>query len=355
MKSKNIIAGATILFFLLFNFANAQIDNFRLSVSPASVSLVAEPGTKTETQIRVKNDGLRTEKIRVGVVPFVGEDENGKPRLTEQKIEDEYLKWITFSEQEFEIAPNEWRAITATLELPQDAAFSYFYAVTFSRAVNTDESAAANIRGSVAVLLLLEAKVPNAVRNIGVEEFSVDRPWYEFLPVAFRLRLVNTGNVHVAPRGNIFISRGEGKDISILDVNAGGGNILPASGRLFDASWNDGFPVYENIVGERELVLDENGRTVKKLSWDFSKANKFRWGKYYATLLMAYDDGERDVPVEGRLSFWVIPWRILLTVFFVSFLTLFGALFIVRGLIRMIFRRRSEQKKPSEKSNIENE
>ena len=344
------IVGATFLCLFYGNSVFAQTDNFRLSVSPASVSLSAEPGTKTETQIRVKNDGLRTEKIKMGVVPFVGEDENGKPRLTEAKVEDEYLKWLTFSEQEFEIAPNEWRTITATLELPQDAAFSYFYAITFSRAVNTDENAATNIRGSVAVLLLLEAKVPNAVRNIGVEEFTIDRPWYEFLPVGFRLRLVNTGNVHVAPRGNIFISRGKGKDISILDVNAGGGNILPSSGRVFETSWEDGFPVYEKVVADNQFVLDENGKVVTKLKWDFSKANKFRWGKYYATLLMAYDDGVRDVPVEARLSFWVIPWRILLVVFLVCFFTLFGALFIVRSFFRMIFRRRKKEKNSLEKS-----
>jgi hypothetical protein len=38
---------------------------------------------------------------------------------------------------------------------------------------------------------------------------------------------------------------------------------------------------------------------------------KLRWGKYTANLLLVYDDGTKDVPIEGTLSFWVIPWRLI--------------------------------------------
>jgi hypothetical protein len=29
-------------------------------------------------------------------------------------------------------------------------------------------------------------------------------------------------------------------------------------------------------------------------------------------MLLVYDDGTRDVPIEGAVSFWVMPWRLIL-------------------------------------------
>ncbi|MDO8241293.1 MAG: hypothetical protein Q7T51_04930, partial [Candidatus Moranbacteria bacterium] len=46
--------------------------------------------------------------------------------------------------------------------------------------------------------------------------------------------------------------------------------------------------------------------------WDFSQVSKLRWGKYTAKLLLIYDDGKRDVPIEAEVSFWVVPWRIVI-------------------------------------------
>ena len=34
--------------------------------------------------------------------------------------------------------------------------------------------------------------------------------------------------------------------------------------------------------------------------------------KYQAKLLLVYDDGKRDIPLEGTVEFWVVPWRLVL-------------------------------------------
>ncbi|MBI2439487.1 MAG: hypothetical protein HYV45_02715, partial [Candidatus Moranbacteria bacterium] len=47
------------------------------------------------------------------------------------------------------------------------------------------------------------------------------------------------------------------------------------------------------------------------LKWDWNDASKLRFGKYQAKLLLIYDDGTRDIPIEGMVSFWVVPWRII--------------------------------------------
>ncbi|QQR78613.1 MAG: hypothetical protein IPJ68_06110 [Candidatus Moraniibacteriota bacterium] len=28
-------------------------------------------------------------------------------------------------------------------------------------------------------------------------------------------------------------------------------------------------------------------------------------------MLLVYDDGTRDIPIEGVVSFWVMPWRLI--------------------------------------------
>jgi hypothetical protein len=111
--------------------------------------------------------------------------------------------------------------VTATFDIPKEASFGYYYAFVFSRAEEEkpQEDRQTAIVGGTAVLVLLEARVPGAKRQVEVTEFSLDRAFYEFLPTTFTVRLKNTGNVHIAPRGNIFIDRGNTRDIAILEIN----------------------------------------------------------------------------------------------------------------------------------------
>ena len=155
--------------------------------------------------------------------------------------------------------------------------------------------------------------MPNAIRNIEVLQFSTPQQIYEFLPVTFSIKLKNRGNDHVVPTGDIFIDHpGDKKDTAIITVNDLKGNVLPDSNRIFEANWADGFPVYQEQTSSDKVVLtDSTGKPITKLTCDFSQLQKLRWGKYTANLLLVYDDGTKDVPIEGSLSFWVIPWRII--------------------------------------------
>ena len=58
-------------------------------------------------------------------------------------------------------------------------------------------------------------------------------------------------------------------------------------------------------------VLLKGGKQVYALKWDSSKLSHLRIGRYTANLVMTYDDGKRDVPLEAVVSFWVIPWRLI--------------------------------------------
>jgi hypothetical protein len=75
----------------------------------------------------------------------------------------------------------------------------------------------------------------------------------------------------------------------------------------------------------------------QELQWNWADASKLRWGKYTAKLLFVYDDGKRDVPVEGEVSFWVIPWRLVGGGIFVAIFVLIGLKSTLQNLWRKTF------------------
>lgn len=338
---------ASCLFFLASSgTAHAQSrEGLRLVTSPLPINLSAEPGTSVQAAIKVKNDGVAKETLKAEVMKFKAYGENGAPQLMDPEPGDDFVDWMSFSEKTFAAAPGEWKTITATIALPESAAFGYYYAVVFSRADDEvkPEARQTAIAGGTAVLVLLDAKVPEAKRQVDVVSFEANRSWYEFLPVTFTLKLRNSGNVHVAPYGNIFISRSGQKSEFDLSINQGDGkgNILPDSNREFIAQWDDGFPIYRPKQEDGKVVRDEQGNIIKELVWDWKDASKLRFGKYTAKLVMVYDDGARDVPLEAEVSFWVMPWRLIgasAVILFFAFIgfknTFLGFFRKVRGLFQ---------------------
>lgn len=317
------------------------VAGLRLVTSPLPINLVTEPGKTITTEIKVKNGGTQKETLKIDLMKFKAYEDSGKPQLMERESSDDFLNWVTFSEPTFSLAPDEWKTITVTFHIPTTASFSYYYAFVFSRAeeAKSADSTQTTLVGGTAVLVLLEVRVPGAKREISVAEFSVDKQFYEFLPTTFNVKLKNTGNVHVAPRGNIFIDQGNTKDIAILEVNSEKGNILPNSNRTFDTAWNDGFPLYTAKIQDGKDVLDAKGNPVYELKWDWNDASKLRFGKYTAKLLLIYDDGSRDVPIEGEVSFWVIPWRMLIALTVVAIFFFIGFRSTVRNIWNKIFKR----------------
>lgn len=297
-----------------------QTDEGRLNLttSPLPINLVTKPGNKTTTDLRIKNSGNTAERLQVGLMKFSAFGNDGKPRLADREPGDDYFDWVQFSESEFDAEPNVWKTITMTIDVPKEAAFGYYYAVTFSRATPTDpNNETAAVEGATAVLVLLEVDAPGARRSLELTNFTVGKNVYEFLPSRFTIEFKNTGNIHIKPTGTIFISS-RGKDIGQVQVNPGSGNILPSSSRSYESAWQEGFPYYAERVVDNKTITDEDGNIAYDLVWDWKELPQLRFGKYTATLIAVYDDGTRDVPLEATVSFWVIPWRILGAFLFIA-------------------------------------
>ncbi len=301
--------------------ARAASGELNLTASPLPITLSTLPGTTVTTKLEIRNSGSETESLKINLLKFGPSPVDGEPQLMERQPGDDYFDWVKFSEPSFSLAPNVQKTITMTVKVPSSAALGYYYAVVFSRAnPNNPDDGKTGLNGGLATLVVLEAKVANAKRELSVAEFKSAKRLYEYLPANFEIKFANTGNIYVPPFGNIFIKKGS-KVIETIDINSGRRNVLPRSNRIYTAAWDKGFPVFQ-------LQADKHS----KLNWDFTHLQNFRFGKYTANLVAAYDNGKQDVPLEATVSFWVIPWKLGSL-----FLLIFGLIgFVIVSWIRKL-------------------
>lgn len=334
------------------NPANPE-GSFNIVVSPQPVSLVTKPGQKVSQELKIQNQSLATERVKISLMKFTAEGEAGDPHLLDFGPEEAEKDWVSFSRTIVNAEPNVWETVTMTINPPKSAAFGYYYAVIFSRDGAEEQTAAdrqANLLGAVATLVLLNVDAPGAVQEAKIVNFGSNRKLYEFLPTDFNVRVNNSGNVHVAPRGNIFITQG-GRQVAILEVNLNRGYVLPKTYRQFESAWKDGWPVYKVNESDGKVVLDDSNKPIRSLDWDNFSPGKLRMGKYDARLVMVYNDGQGDISVEAKLSFWVIPWRIIGVSLLVLLLVGAGVWALVGRPIRSRMKKNKQAKQAKEQGN----
>ncbi len=283
-----------------------------LTLSPVFLNLVTDPGERVTSQFRVTNNNNFREYLEISVKKFIPSPSGDSPVIQDATNEDEFVDWVEFSEQQFTLDPNQTKTVRFTVSPPKEANLGYYYSFVVQRIASQEKSGVGPaIAGSTALPVLLEVKSPNAKREVQIVDFKTDKLFYEYLPTNFVLTLKNTGNVHIAPSGDIFIDSMWNKEVAIVSANKGRGNILPNSQRNYTSTWDEGFAVRTAKTKDGKTLKNDKGEIEYEIKYDFTKANEFRFGKYTANLILVYDNGERDIPLEAQVSFWVIPWKIL--------------------------------------------
>jgi hypothetical protein len=336
-----VAAGGIIISLLAASLAGTAVfaanGGSTITTSPIAVDLSAAPGSTASTNLQVENNAPKAIGISVKLKEFKANGDNGQAQILTPPPGDASVSWVHFSRTSFVAQPGVWNNVTMTISLPKTAAFGYYYAVLFVPNVNVHASAqnTNTVKGANAVLVLLDAHTPNDNNSLKVQSYQVDKSSYQYLPVSFSVKVRNTGNIFTVPEGDIYISRTEGGPaIDTLDINSGAGNVLPGTNRIFEAQWTDGFPVYQLKRVNGQIVSDKKGQPVQQLAWNINKITKFRYGKYYAHLVLVYNDGGRDIPINGEVSFWVVPWLLLVGLLVFLGLVLVGLWTILRHLIK---------------------
>jgi hypothetical protein len=320
----------SVLRFTFAQNANAQTpSSYDVTVSPIYFDLSADPGTSITSKVRIRNNTTSSIPLKLGIEKLTG-DINGNVTLKQDK-NDYTLSWIKFDSDSIVVKPLEWTEVPFTINIPKDAAYGYYWTITMAQdKTNPLAKSAVNLTGAAGIPVLLNVRKEGAKAEAKVLGFSTGNFISEYLPVDFTVKVENFGNVHVKPHGNIFISGTGNKNLAVLDVNSTLGNIIPNSSRIFNASWSDGFLVKELVFEDGQPKLDKNGKQLEKITINWNKLTEFRIGKYTATLLLVYDNGKKDVPLEQTISFWIIPYKVIGGVL----ITLLVAFFVTRWAIK---------------------
>lgn len=329
----------TTLIYFLTGITKVFADepgNFSLQVTPSPIVESIKPGESKVVELKIRNNGNKTENLKIETRGFNIKNDEKEVSLSDNSP-NEISNWISFANPTFTVLPGEWFTERITFNVPKSAGFSYSFAFVISRVQDaTAKPGTPAIKGSVAVFTLINIDRQDAKRELSVASFFASKNIYEYLPAVFTTKFKNSGNTIVQPYGNIYIQRTKNSTdpISILPVNESKGYILPNTERSLITSWVDGFPSY---IEEKNTGTNSNNT---KLIWDTKKINQIRYGKYYAKLVAVYNDGQRDVPIEGLISFWVIPWKIIALILIILGLVVVGLFTIIKKILSIRQRRK---------------
>lgn len=296
-----------------------------LTLSPIFLNIILDPKQIATAEFKITNNNLFKEDFRLKLVKFKADESGKKPVPIEISSKDELNSLVKFKQPNISLQPNETRQLSFSFTAPKTPELGYYFAIMVirqkERQGGKDE---AIVAGAPLMPVLIEVRNPYAKKEIEIKSFKAAKTWYEYLPVEFETVIANTGNVHVVPFGDIFIDQGKNKEIGGIIINETRGNILPQTERKYDSHWYDSFIVREPKMDKGNYLTDEKGRLVYETKWDITKLNKFRIGKYTATAIVVYNNGETDIPIEAKTSFWVIPWKIILGLIICLFLLFQG-------------------------------
>ncbi len=322
-----VLAAAVLPALVLPGIADAASadDGFSIQVSPSPLVATITPGKQSTLDLQIRNTDSSAQALKMGLRSFSVSETTGAVDLGSSAPKD-VAQFVSFSDPTFTAQPGQLFTQHVIINTPSSAGFTYSFAITVSlQNPPKAQKGSSTIHGSVAVFTLLSVDRPGASRKLTLSQFSATKHVYEYLPASVSIKLKNTGNTLVQPRGTLFIERHDTDKtpLATIQLNQAGGYILPNSSRILTSDWNDGFPHYQ-------VTTDASGKTTKKLSWAGGDFTKIRIGRYTAKLVAVYDDGGRDVPINAEVTFWVIPWRILLIVIAFIAIIVVGIVTIVR-------------------------
>lgn len=273
-----------------------------LSAIPPRLEIEAKPGQTVTKEIKVRNEGQVLRNIAIETKDFIVSDSVGTPIQVEGV--DETVNrwaastWIQVSPSKLTLKPGETRSLSLTVIVPAKATAGGHYAMVLHSPdlgkISFDGSGAA-VQTRVGTLIYIT--VPGNIKESAqVKEFSAPK-FLEYGPVNFTTAITNFSDVHILPLGKITVT-------NLLGLKTGE-VVLPET-RIF--------PLTNRII---ESTLDK----------------KWLIGPFTAKLAAGY--GTKGQALTGALTFWVVPWRLLVLVA--------AALIILFVLVKLIEQKSREE------------
>lgn len=298
------VVAVLALGFAYISSAKAEESKQGLEISPPVGDYSANPGQTLNIALKVRNITDNDLTVKTKISDFKAKDEEGNADvLPEGQDNGAYSikNWIT-KIPDFSIAPKELKTIQVNVRVPDKAdPGGHYGAITFTPVATSSLSSGSGVVVSASVNSLVLVRVGGSAKeSLSFEDFfTADQKKnrtriFQSPDITFISRLRNSGTVHLQPAGNIEVFDIFGRRIATLTVNETNRKILPASIRRFE-------------------------NQLKK---------KFLFGYYKARETVVYGNDKNTV--SKTISFFVIPWKLIIIVL----LSLVALFFILRFAIR---------------------
>lgn len=257
-----------------------------IQISPVTVDLNAEKANVYSLKITVTNVTAGDLVIRQLVNDFRAKDELGNAEviLDDKEVDPTYsMKSWVVPAGDMTLKAKESRVVNVEVRIPANAeAGGHYGVVRWSGYAPGQENGKVSIAASVGVLIL--ARVNGATtESLVLKDFFLEQEgkptWFiENGPFKLAERIENNGNVHVKPVGTVTVKDMFGGTVGTVQLNEPARNILPQS--------------------------------IRRFSQDTGQ--KWMFGRYTAQIDATY--GYDNKILTGSMSFWVIPYRLILLI-----------------------------------------
>jgi len=224
--------------------------------------------------------------------------------------------WMEITPKTIQLTQGERKTFKVIFNLPSNSPTKGYYtelAIFSSKNMQTQQLAGgqAAIQSEIVIPLAINlVGFAPEIRSLKEISFKTDKNLYEYTPVIFTTKLENTGNVHIIPKGQIFISQDPEfkSNVDSLVFNHAEQNLFNGSGREYNNIWNNA-----------TLSFDDQG----KFTINWQDLSKIRFGQYYAQLSVVWDGANGKEFTSAVTSFWIIPWKLILIIVAIIILILY--------------------------------
>ncbi len=284
------------------------VDQGDFVVGPGRVEVELKPGQSAVYEISVANRISDDREFKLTTEDISGTADGTRAMVFLGEEDGPYTvkDYISFPKESFTLDLGDRARIPVTITVPADAEPGGYYGGVLVSTIKDDgmedgASARSPIVARVGTLFFIT--VPGEAVKMGeTKQMSLlgAKQWYEKGPFKFSILYENTGSVHLNPYGEIRIKNIFGEEVGFVELEPW--FVLPKSLRSRDIEWN------------RELLF----------------------GRYTATALV--NRGYEDIVDEVAVTFYVLPWKVILPIFLMVFLIIFSVRFFLKTFE---FKRRS--------------
>lgn len=203
-----------------------------LRVSPGRAELSVPPGATYKGYYEITNSSDIELFVQIEARDWVMDEEGGLRMFVPPKeLSSLKSKWFQLDTDEVIVPPNTTRKVEYTITISERSQGEFRKYLIFKSAPRTKKKEALNIATQISVPLYVIVK--------GTEIFDAEIKDIQILnaaPVELKIRVYNSGNVHIRPVGEVVIKRkGQKEPVLTMPVNtpAPGWPVLPKQGFRF--------------------------------------------------------------------------------------------------------------------------